>query len=298
MLEKQLTGALPSGSLQKPCLELWGNAGYCIRVDERSLTPSVDDPELDLILMRPQDIPYYVALGNLDFGICGYDCMVERGCETRVKEMAELVFSKVSRKPTRWVLAVKDASPFQTVKDLQGKRIATEFVTMTRAWLLQKQVDASVEHSWGATEVKPGRVCDAIVEVTESGASLMRNGLRIIDDVLQSTPRFIANPAAFEDPWKREKMEDIVLMLKGSMDAEGKVGLMLNVSAANLEAVLGCLPALRSPTVSSLAKKGWFALNTIVGETTVRVMIPQLKRAGAVDIVEYRVSKLIANEKG
>ncbi len=293
---ERLKGALPSGSLQQPCLELWRSAGYRIDVKERSLFPTIDDPELELILLRPQEIPQYVAEGKIDFGIAGFDCVVECDCEQEVIEMGEFVFSKKSKKPTVWVLAVAEDSPFQEVNDLKGKLIVTEFVRMTRKFLFAKyftQDEVDVRFSWGATEVKPGRFCDAILEATETGESLRRNGLRIIARVLESTPRFIADPAAYADPLKREKMEDIVLMLKGALDAEGKVFLAMNVELENLDRVVEILPALYSPTMSPLMKRGWFALSTVIEETVVRVIIPKLKRAGATCIVESPVSKLI-----
>lgn len=219
---KKLLGALPSGSLQQPCLELWRNAGYRITVPDRSLYPQIDDPEIELLLLRPQEIPRYVAEGKLDFGICGYDCMVECACEEQVVTMAEFTFSKVSRHPTTWVVAVPNDSAIKEPADLAGKSIDTEFVTMTKRWLQGLGIEAPVRFSWGTTEVKPGRFCDAIVEATETGNSLRRNGLRIVAEVLKSTPRFIASPEAFADPWKREKMEDIALMLRATLDAEGK----------------------------------------------------------------------------
>lgn len=293
MSELIVNGGLPVGSLQKACIELWRSAGYKIVVEERSFFPTIDDPELDLILLRPQEIPRYVAEGKLDFGITGYDCIVECECENRVTEMAELIFSKVSRKPTRWVLAVPVDSPIQVSTDLEGKSIDTEFVTMTRRWLDRQGIQADVRFSWGATEVKPGRFCDAIVEATETGGSLKRNGLRVVAEVLRSTPRFIANPVAFADPRKREKMEDIVLMLKGVLDAEGKVFLEMNVAEKNLPAVLELLPALQVPTISSLVRAEGYAVKSIVDETVVRTIIPKLKRAGARDIVESPITKLI-----
>lgn len=292
-MTNSLSGALPSGSLQKPCMELWASAGYKIRVEERSCHPTVDDPDLNLILLRSQDIPRYVANGKLDFGICGYDCTVEAGCVEDVVEMSELIFSKVSRVPIKWVLAVKADSAIQNIGDLQGKLIQTEFAGMTRRWLREQNVEATVEFSWGTTEVKAGRFCDAIVEATETGNSLRKNGLRIVAEVLQSTPRFIASKAAYDDPWKREKMEDIVLMLKGALDAEGKVWLTFNLPADNLPTVVQILPALQAPTISPLAGEGWVSLNTIIDEAVVRTIIPKLKRAGAVHIVESPISKLI-----
>jgi ATP phosphoribosyltransferase len=233
----------------------------------------------------------YVENGALDAGLTGHDWIVETGAQ--VREVAELVFSKVSRRPVRWVLCVPEDSPIQSVHDLQGKRIATEGVGITTRYLARFGVTANVEFSWGATEVKPPKLADAIVEVTETGSSIRANNLRILDEVLQSTTRFIANHQAWEDPWKRQKIEDIVLMLRGAMAAEGKVGLMLNVERKHLDVVLSVLPALKKPTVADLADRDWVALNTVLDESIVRHIIPRLKEAGARGIVEYPLSKII-----
>ncbi len=236
-------------------------------------------------------MPRYVEDGSLDCGLTGYDWIMEN--DAKVTEVAELVFSKVSRRPVRWVLAVPNDSPIQSVKDLQGKRIATEVVNLTRRWLASQGVTAQVEFSWGATEVKPPRLADAIVEVTETGSSLKANNLRIVCDLMQSTTRFIANTSAYDDPWKREKIDDMVLMLQGAMAAEGKVGLMMNVRTIELDGVLALLPALQKPTISSLSDREWVAVNTIIDESVVRHMAPALKRSGARGIVEYPLSKII-----
>jgi ATP phosphoribosyltransferase len=237
-------------------------------------------------------MPRYVQDGSLDCGLTGYDWVLEN--DAKVVELAELVFSKVSKRPVRWVLAVPNDSPVQTVRDLQGKRVATEVVNLTRRWLAQQGVEAQVEFSWGATEVKPPRLADAIVEVTETGSSLRANNLRIVAELLQSTTRFIVNERAYRDPWKKQKIDDIVLMLQGAMAAEGKVGLMMNVQKSELPAVLKILPALQNPTISSLSDERWVAVNTILDEDTVRHIIPQLKQAGARGIVEYPLNKIIA----
>jgi ATP phosphoribosyltransferase len=229
--------------------------------------------------------------GSLDCGLTGYDWIVEN--DAKVTELAELVFSKVSKRPVRWVLAVPDDSPIHTVKDLQGKRIATEVVSLTRRWLAEHGVAAQVEFSWGATEVKPPRLADAIVEVTETGSSLRANNLRIVTELMQSTTRFIANPAACADPWKKRKMDDLVLMLQGAMIADGKVGLMMNIRKADVPAVLKILPALQTPTISSLSDLDWVAVNTVLDEDIVRHIVPQLKAAGARGIVEYPLNKII-----
>jgi len=282
---------LPAGSLQEATGELFRKAGYKITFASRSYYPTIDDAEIECTLVRAQEMPRYVENGSFDCGLTGYDWILEN--DARVVELAELVFSKVSRRPVRWVLAVPNDSPVREIKDLQGKRIATEVVNLTRRWLAKHGVEAQVEFSWGATEVKPPRLADAIVEVTETGSSLRANNLRIVCDLLQSTTRFIANEQAAKDPWKRQKMDDLILMLQGAMAAEGKVGLMMNVRTADLPAVLKILPALQTPTVSSLSDAAWVAVNTIIDENTVRHIVPQLKQAGARGIVEYPLNKII-----
>jgi ATP phosphoribosyltransferase len=282
---------IPAGSLQEATGELFRKAGYKITYASRNYYPSIDDPELHCTLIRAQEMPRYVQDGSLDCGLTGYDWILEN--DAKVIELAELVFSKVSKRPVRWVLAVPNDSPVHSVKDLHGKRIATEVVGLTTRWLAQQGVTAHVEFSWGATEVKPPKLADAIVEVTETGSSLRANNLRIIAELLQSTTRFITNERAYADPWKKQKMDDLVLMLQGAMAAEGKVGLMMNVRQADLKAVLGILPALQKPTVSSLSDEAWVAVNTILDENIVRHIIPQLKQAGARGIVEYPLNKII-----
>jgi ATP phosphoribosyltransferase len=282
---------IPAGSLQEATGELFRNAGYKITFASRSYYPNIDDPEIQCTLIRAQEMPRYVQDGSLDCGLTGYDWILENDAD--VVEMAELVFSKVSKRPVRWVLAVPNDSPVQSVKDLQGKRIATEVVNLTRRWLAQYAVEAHVEFSWGATEVKPPRLADAIVEVTETGSSLRANNLRIVAELLQSTTRFICNHKAHADPWKKQKMDDLVLMLQGAMAAEGKVGLMMNARKADLPAVIKILPALQNPTISSLSDPEWVAINTIIDENTVRHIVPQLKQAGARGIVEYPLNKII-----
>jgi ATP phosphoribosyltransferase len=291
-MTQQLRLGIPAGSLQEATAELFRKAGYKITYVARSYYPAVDDPEIHCTLIRAQEMPRYVQDGSLDCGLTGRDWVLEN--EAQVVELAELVFSKVSRRPVRWVLAVPNDSPIQRVQDLAGKRIATELVGVTQRWLAKHGVAAHVEFSWGATEVKPPRLADAIVDVTETGSSLKANNLRIVAELLQSTTRFIANENSAADPWKRQKMDDIILMLQGAMAAEGKVGLMLNVRMSDLDAVLKILPALQNPTVSSLSDKHWVAINTIVDENVVRHIIPQLKAAGATGIVEYPLNKIIA----
>jgi len=282
---------IPAGSLQDATAELFRRAGYKITFSSRSYYPTIDDEDVECLLIRAQEMARYVADGVLDAGLTGHDWIVETGAD--VREVKELVFSKVSRRPVRWVLAVPNDSPIQSPKDLQGKRIATEAVGLTNAYLEKHGVTAKVEFSWGATEVKPPKLVDAIVEVTETGSSLRANNLRIVDEVLQSTTRFIANHQAYEDSWKRQKIDDIVLMLEGAMAAEGKVGLMLNVPREKLQKVLSLLPALQQPTVSDLAGGDWVDVNTIVDESVVRHIIPRLKAAGGRGIVEYPLNKII-----
>jgi ATP phosphoribosyltransferase len=290
-VSKTLKLGIPAGSLQQATAELFGRAGYKVTFGPRSYYPSIDDEEIECLLIRAQEMARYVQDGVLDAGLTGHDWIMEN--EADVHEVAELVFSKVSRRPVRWVLCVPEDSPVQTVKDLEGKRIATEAVGLTSRYLRQHGVTARVEFSWGATEVKPPRLADAIVEVTETGGSLRANNLRIIDEVLQSTPRLIANRHSYADPWKRQKIDDIALMLKGAMAADGKVGLMMNVPRQKLPQVVASLPALQQPTVSDLADKDWCAVNTVLDESVVRHIIPRLKAAGARGIVEYPLNKVI-----
>ena len=282
---------IPAGSLQEATAGLFRTAGYQINFPSRSYYPSIDDAEITCILIRAQEIARYVEDGVMDAGLTGHDWIVEN--RAQVVEVAELVFSKVSRRPVRWVLAVPQDSPIQGPRDLQGKHIATEAVNLTTDYLKNHGVQAHVEFSWGATEVKPPQLADAIVEVTETGSSLRANNLRIVDTILESTPRLIANAAAWQDDWKRKKIENITLMLRGAIAAEGKVGLMMNVPEAHLAEVLKALPALQKPTVSSLANGDWVAVNTVIDESVVRDLIPRLKDAGASGIVEYPLNKII-----
>ncbi len=282
---------IPAGSLQEATAELFRRAGYKITFSSRSYYPTIDDDEIECTLIRAQEMARYVQDGILDAGLTGYDWIVEYNAD--VHEVAELVFSKVSRRPVRWVLCVPEDSPVRSVRDLEGKRIATEAVGLTKRYLERHGVTAKVEFSWGATEVKPPRLADAIVEVTETGSSLRANHLRIVDEVLQSTTRFIANRAAYDDPWIRRKIDDIVLMLRGALNAEGKVGLMMNVPRASVRQVVSLLPALQQPTISSLADEAWVDVITILDESVVRNIIPRLKAAGARGIVEYPLNKVI-----
>lgn len=282
---------IPAGSLQEATADLFRRAGYKISFSSRSYYPSIDDDEIECLLIRAQEMARYVEDGVLDAGLTGYDWIMETGAN--VYEVAELVFSKVSRRPVRWVLCVPEDSPVKAVRDLEGKRIATEAVGLTTRYLKQHEVTAKVEFSWGATEVKPPKLADAIVEVTETGSSLRANNLRIVAEVLSSTTRLIANHQSYADPWKRQKVDDIALMLRGAMAAEGKVGLMMNVSRQDLQQVLAILPALQNPTISDLADQHWVAVNTVMDESIVRHIIPRLKEAGGRGIVEYPLSKII-----
>ncbi|MFM7164497.1 MAG: ATP phosphoribosyltransferase [Planctomycetaceae bacterium] len=291
MTGRVLRLGIPAGSLQESTAALFSKAGYNIKFASRSYFPSIDDPEIECMLIRAQEMARYVENGILDAGITGFDWILETGAN--VHEVCELVFSKVSRRPVRWVLCVPEDSPVRSVKDLQGKTIATEVVGLTTRFLAKHGVTAKVEFSWGATEVKPPKLADAIVEVTETGSSLRANNLRIVEELLQSTTRFIANKTSWNDQWIQEKIQNIALMLQSCLEAEGKVGLMMNTLEHNLSAVLAILPALQKPTVSHLSDPAWVALNTIVDENIVRSIIPRLKAAGARGIVEYPISKII-----
>jgi ATP phosphoribosyltransferase len=291
MAERKLKLGIPAGSLQEATAALFKKAGYNITFSSRSYYPQIDDPEIECLLIRAQEMARYVEEGILDAGITGHDWIVET--QAKVVEICELVFSKTSRRPVRWVLCVPNTSPIRAVKDLEGKRIATEAVGLTKAFLAKHGVNARVEFSWGATEVKPPRLADAIVEVTETGSSLKANDLRILEEVLQSTTRLIANQAAYRDAWVKTKLDNIALMLRSCLAAEGKVGIMMNVQRKDLPEVLSKLPALQTPTVSSLSDPDWVALNTIVDESQVRTMMPELRAAGGRGIVEYAINKII-----
>ena len=282
---------IPAGSLQEATADLFAKAGYKLTFASRSYYPSIDDEEIECTLIRAQEMARYVEDGSLDCGLTGHDWVLENDAD--VDELAELIFSKVSRRPVRWVLAVPTNSDIQGPKDLQGKRIATEVVNLTRRWLAEHGVEANVEFSWGATEVKPPKLADAIVEVTETGSSLRANDLRIVCTILQSTTRFIANKAANKDEWKRRKMDDLILMLQGAMAAEGKVGLMMNAPKSAVPAILEVLPSLQKPTISGLSDPEFVDVITIVTENIVRRIIPELKRAGATGIVEFPITKII-----
>ncbi len=282
---------IPKGSLQDATVDLFAKAGWKIYANGRSYFPEIDDREIECMLIRAQEMARYVHSGVLDAGLTGIDWVVESGLE--VESVCSLVYAKQSRRRVKWVLAVPEESPWQRAEDLAGKTIATELVEVTKTYFAGKNVPVKVEFSWGATEVKPPMLADAIVEITETGSSLRANRLRILDTVMESETRLIVNHAAAEDGWKRAKVDTLALMLRGAIDAQGQVGLMLNVPDARLAEVLAVLPALNSPTVSPLSKGGWSAINTILEEGLVREVIPRLKAAGATGIVEYPLNKVV-----
>ena len=282
---------IPKGSLENATVDLFRRAGFQITVSSRSYFPAIDDPEIECMLIRAQEMARYVEDGVLDAGLTGRDWVQEN--DAQVQTVADLIYAKQSFGKVRWVLAVPESSPVQSVKDLQGKIIATELVAATERYLKSHGVTAKVEFSWGATEVKPPELADAIVEVTETGSSLRANKLRIVETVMESNTQLIANVNSWKDSWKRRKLEDMRMLLEGAINALGKVGLMLNVEKKNLESVLGVLPALKKPTISPLSDGDWLALNTILDEATVRTIIPRLKEAGAQGIVEYPLNKIV-----
>jgi ATP phosphoribosyltransferase len=282
---------IPKGSLQEATLELFARAGWKITLSSRSYVPTIDDPEIECLMVRAQEMARYVETGALDAGITGHDWVVETGAD--VDELSELVYAKQRLARVRWVLAVPEDSVMREVRDFEGKTIATEVVHITEKYLLGHGVKARVEFSWGATEVKVPQLADAIVEVTETGSSLRANRLRIVDTVLESATVFIMNRSAASEPWKREKAENLILMLQGAIAAASKVGLLLNVHRDNLPAVLGVLPALKKPTISALSDPDWVAVNTIIEEAVVRQILPKLKAAKAQGIVEYPLNKIV-----
>lgn len=288
---KILRLGLPKGSLQESTLRLFKKAGYHITVSSRSYYPLFDDAEIESMLIRAQEMARYVEDGHLDCGLTGLDWVLEYNAD--VVEVAELKYAKEGFRPVRWVVAVPVDSKIRTLKDLQGKRIATELVGFTKRFLKSKGIKAEVDFSWGATEVKPPDLADAIVELTETGSSLRANNLRIVDTLIESTTRFVANRKAWQDKWKRQKMENIALLLKGALSAEEKVGLKMNVPEKSFKKVLSLLSAMHSPTVSSLSDSGWYAIDVVIDERVVRDIIPKLKSAGASGIVEYQLNKVI-----
>jgi ATP phosphoribosyltransferase len=290
-MNKILRLGLPKGSLQESTLKLFRKAGYHITISSRSYYPSFDDPEIEAMLIRAQEMPRYVDAGILDCGLTGKDWIMEQNAD--VHEVAELIYAKEGLRPVKWVIAVPNESMIKTLKDLNGKRIATELVGFTKRYLKSKGIKAEVDFSWGATEVKPPHLADAIVELTETGTSLKANNLRIIETILQSSTRFIANKKAWLDKWKRQKMENLSLLLKGALAAEEKVGLKMNVPKKSLKRVMSLLSAMHSPTISALSDERWYALEVMINEKVVRDIIPKLKMAGASGIVEYQLNKVI-----
>jgi ATP phosphoribosyltransferase len=289
--KRRLRLGLPKGSLQETTEKLFTRAGFDLRIAPRSYYPDIDDPELECILIRAQEMARYVEQGVLDVGITGIDWTLEN--RAKVKELCDLVAPWPNYNPVRWIVAVKEDSKIRKPRDLEGKRIATEVVNLTRRYLRTHGVKAQVEFSWGATEVKPPLLADAIVDVTETGSSLRANNLRVIDTVLESTPRFIANRGSYADAWKRQKMERIAVLLEGAIRAASRVGLMMNVPKTRLESVLAVLPALETPTVSTLADAHWVAINTIIEEHIATELLPRLREEGARGIVEYPLNKII-----
>jgi ATP phosphoribosyltransferase len=288
---------IPKGSLQDATIQLFAKAGFNIYVSSRSYFPAIDDAEIECMLIRAQEMARYVADGVLDAGLTGQDWIAEHelgnGRTGVLTSVADLVYAKQSFGKVRWVLAAPEDSPVQSAGDLCGKTIATELVRVTRSYFQRKNVDVNVEFSWGATEVKPPTLADAIVEVTETGSSLRANRLRILDTVMESNTQLVANAAALADPWRKTKIDNVALLLKAAIEAQGRVGLMLNVLRANLPAVLSLLPALQRPTISALSDDQWVAVNTIIEERTVRDLIPKLKAASAEGIVEYPLNKIV-----
>jgi ATP phosphoribosyltransferase len=288
---------IPKGSLQDATIQLFARAGFNIYASARSYFPAIDDPEIDCMLIRAQEMARYVADGVLDAGLTGQDWIAEHaagnGGEAGVTPLADLIYAKQSFGKVRWVLAVPEESRYQSATDLEGATIATELVRATHAYFSRQGITVNVEFSWGATEVKAPRLADAIVEVTETGSSLRANRLRIIDTVLESNTQLIGNPSALSDPWKRTKLENIALLLKAAIEAQGRVGIMLNARRADLDTVLALLPALQRPTISPLSDQDWVAINTIIEERTVRDLIPRLKAARAQGIVEYPLNKIV-----
>jgi ATP phosphoribosyltransferase len=282
---------IPKGSLENATLDLFRRAGFNITTSSRSYFPSIDDPEIECMLIRAQEMARYVEDGVLDAGLTGRDWVAENNAEVQV--VADLIYAKQSFGKVRWVLAVPESSAIHSVRDLEGKTVATELVATTKRYLESNGVTAKVEFSWGATEVKPPELADAIVEVTETGSSLRANKLRIVETVLESNTQLIANTASWADAWKRGKLEDIRMLLESAINALGKVGMLLNVRKDDLPKVLDILPALKRPTISTLSDPEWVALNTILDESTVRTIIPRLKQAGAQGIVEYPLNKIV-----
>jgi ATP phosphoribosyltransferase len=288
---KKLKLGFPKGSLQESTMELFRKAGIRIHASERSYFPSCDDEEIEIMMVRSQEMAKYVEDGVFDVGLTGYDWICESGA--KVREICELIYAKSGFRPVRWVLAVPKDSKFATIKDLNGKRVATELVNYVKKYFARHKVKAEIEFSWGATEAKAPMLVDAIVELTETGSSLRANNLRIVEEILISTTRFIANRKALNDPWKKNKIENLAILLQGALAAEGMVGLKMNVARKNLNKISGILPALKRPTISQLSEPEWVALEVIIEEKIVKKILPELKRAGAEGIIEYPLNKII-----
>ena len=292
MKDKKLKFAIPKGSLQKSTIDIFNKAGIKLYLgNERSYYPSSDDEDVEFMLIRPQEMPRYVEDGVFDAGLCGYDWIMENGSD--VEDVCELIYAKGGFTPVRWVLAVPETSRIRSIKDLNGRKVATELVGYVRKYFKKHGVKCEVEFSWGATEVKAGTLCDAIVELTETGSSLKANKLRIVEEILSSSTRLIANRSSFKNSWKKTKIENISMLLRAAVDAESMVGLKMNVKESKIDGILKILPALKNPTVSQLMLKGWVALEVIVSEKTVKEILPALKRAGAEGIIEYPLNKII-----
>jgi len=290
--EKKLKFALPKGSLQKSTVEIFTRAGFRIYMsDERSYYPDSNDPEIEFMLIRPQEMPRYLEDGVFDAGLCGWDWLMENNSD--VVEISELIYAKSGFRPVRWVLAVPEDSDIKTVYDLEGKSVSTELINFVKRFLKEKNINCDVEFSWGATEVKPGVLCDAIVELTETGSSLRANRLRIVDELLSSTTRLIANKESYQDDWKKRKIDNISLLLQSAVAAAAMVGLKMNIEKDKVNKVMDILPSLMKPTVSDLTVEGWVALEVIIEEKKVMQILPELKRAGAQGIIEYPLNKIV-----
>ena len=289
---KKLKVGIPKGSLEKATIELFKKSGWRISISSRNYFPDVDDDTLSCTLIRAQEMSRYVEDGTLDLGLTGKDWIRENGSDVVVVQ--DLIYSKVSQRTARWVLAVRENSPIKKIEDLQGKKITTELVNFTKGYFAEKKIDVDVEFSWGATEAKVVEgLADAIVEVTETGSTLRANGLRIVQDLMETNTQLIANKKSWEDPWKREKIEQISLLLQGALKADGLVGLKMNVPKEKLDEIIKLLPSLNAPTVSNLYQKEWFSIETVISEFTVRELIPKLRKGGAEGIIEYSLNKVI-----
>ncbi len=291
-MERKLKFGIPKGSLEKATIELFEQAGWSIDVYHRNYFPSVDDPELEMVICRPQEMSVYIEKGILDAGITGKDWILEN--DSRVVVVEDLVYSKVSKRPARWVIAVKEDSGIEKLEDLKGKRISTELVNFTKRFFAERGIPVEVSYSWGATEAKVVQgLADAIVEVTETGTTIRAHGLKIIYEVMITYPQLIANETAWQDPWKRKKIQQLATLLKGALNAHKKVGLKMNVPEKSLEEVVKLLPSITGPTVSQLTRKGWYALEVVVSEKEVRELVPRLLELGVEGIIEYSLNKII-----